>query len=157
MFTFLITDVFLYMIVIALGCYVYYVRNNYDLSKNWKLVFKKTTGVISIVFLTFFIFIALIDSIHFKTKMWNEQENEYVGLWNSLNFVKLREILDHCSKSKLRVKQDQKIISDLFTISASTSFSLIFPAVPRNVHIVLSESGVTNIKHVPVGNFSLFL
>ena len=91
MFTFLITDVFLYMIVIALGCYVYYVRNNYDLSKNWKLVFKKTTGVISIVFLTFFIFIALIDSIHFKTKMWNEQENEYVGLWNSLNFVKLRE------------------------------------------------------------------
>ena len=34
-------------------------------------------------------------------------------LHNSLNFVKLREILDHCSKSKLRVKQDQKIISDL--------------------------------------------
>lgn len=78
MFTFLITDVFLYMIVISLGCYIYYVRNNYDLSKNWKLVFKKTTGVISIVFLAFFIFIALIDSIHFKTKMWNEQKSEYV-------------------------------------------------------------------------------
>ena len=46
MFTFLITDVFLYMIVISLGCYIYYVRNNYDLSKNWKLVFKKTTLVI---------------------------------------------------------------------------------------------------------------
>lgn len=42
-----------------------------------------------------------------------EQENEYVGLWKSLNFVKLREILDHCSKSELRVKQDLNIVSDL--------------------------------------------
>ena len=42
-----------------------------------------------------------------------EQKNEYVGLWKSLNFVKLREILDHCSKSELRVKQDLNIVSDL--------------------------------------------
>ena len=36
------------------------------------------------------------------------------------------------------------------------SFSLIFPAVPKKVHIVLSESGVTKIKQVPVGNSSFF-
>ena len=34
------------------------------------------------------------------------------------------------------------------------SFSFIFPAVPRKVHIVLSESGVINIKQVPVAIFS---
>ena len=35
-------------------------------------------------------------------------------------------------------------------------FSFIFPAVPRNVHIVLSESGVIKIKQVPVGRPSFF-
>ena len=34
--------------------------------------------------------------------------------------------------------------------------SFIFPAVPKNVHIVLSESGVTKIRHVPVGSSSFF-
>ena len=47
-------------------------------------------------------------------------------------------------------------ISLFFTEETSISFSLIFPAVPRKVTIVLSESGVTNIKQVPVGIFSFF-
>ena len=48
------------------------------------------------------------------------------------------------------------IISLCLTAFKFTSFSLIFPAVPKNVHMVLSESGVTNIKQVPVGNSSFF-
>ena len=36
------------------------------------------------------------------------------------------------------------------------SLSLIFPAIPRKVHIVLSESGVIKIKQVPVGITSSF-
>ena len=50
----------------------------------------------------------------------------------------------------------KKVISLFFTELIFISFSLIFPAVPRNVHIVLSESGVINIKQVPVGNSSFF-
>ena len=42
------------------------------------------------------------------------------------------------------------------TISPSISFSLILPAVPKYVIIVLSESGVISIKQVPVGNISFF-
>ena len=49
-----------------------------------------------------------------------------------------------------------KILFHFFNCIRITSFSLIFPAVPKNVHIVLSESGVTNIKQVPVGNSSFF-
>ncbi len=51
----------------------------------------------------------------------------------------------------------KNVISLFLTALTSTSFSLIFPAIPRNVHIVLSESGVINIKQVPVGNSSFFL
>ena len=58
-----------------------------------------------------------------------------------------------------RVKQlDGRSINSLLLIASKlTSFSLILPAVPKNVHIVRSESGVTNIKQVPVGNSSFFL
>ena len=37
------------------------------------------------------------------------------------------------------------------------SFWLIFPAIPKNVTIVLSASGVIKIKQVPVGETSSFL
>ena len=47
--------------------------------------------------------------------------------------------------------------SVIFIGLISISLSLIFPAVPRKVHIVLSESGVINIKQVPVGSVSFFL
>jgi hypothetical protein len=42
------------------------------------------------------------------------------------------------------------------TFSILTSFSFIFPAIPKKVHIVRSESGVINIKQVPVGIASSF-
>ena len=51
----------------------------------------------------------------------------------------------------------RKTISLFLIEFTSTSSLLIFPAVPKNVHIVLSESGVINIKQVPVGKFSFFL
>ena len=45
----------------------------------------------------------------------------------------------------------------LLIASILISFSLIFPAIPKKVHIVLSESGVIKIRHVPVGASSSFL
>ena len=50
-----------------------------------------------------------------------------------------------------------KKINSLFLIAfSSISWSLTFPAIPKNVHIVLSESGVINIKQVPVEISSSF-
>ena len=49
------------------------------------------------------------------------------------------------------------ISTSLFLIASElTSCSSILPAIPKKVHIVLSESGVTNIKQVPVGSSSFF-
>ena len=50
-----------------------------------------------------------------------------------------------------------KNVISAFLISLTLiSLSFIFPAVPKKVHIVLSESGVINIKQLPVGISSLF-
>ena len=54
-------------------------------------------------------------------------------------------------------KAFEKAIQNSNKVAMSLSFSLILPAVPRNVHIVLSESGVIKIKQVPVGIASFFL
>ena len=73
----------------------------------------------------------------------------------------LFELLIALSKAFLGSPSSQRYpsknkISLFFTAFVSISFSLIFPAVPRKVTIVLSESGVINIKHVPVGIISFF-
>ena len=50
----------------------------------------------------------------------------------------------------------RKINSLFFIALSSISLSLIFLAIPKKVHIVLSESGVINIRQVPVGIDSSF-
>ena len=64
---------------------------------------------------------------------------------------------DGLKKENVEYFYSKKINSLFFTEFSSISLSLIFPAMPKKVHIVLSESGVINIKQVPVGNSSFFL
>ena len=74
----------------------------------------------------------------------------------------LFELLIACSKAVLGSPSSHKYpsknkISLSFTALIFISLAFIFPAVPRKVTMVLSESGVTNIKQVPVGVISFFL
>ena len=55
MFTFLLTDIFFYIIIISLIMYVAYVRKTPDILANWLYVFRNRTGILSIVVLSFFI------------------------------------------------------------------------------------------------------
>ena len=75
MFVFLLTDIFFYIIIFSLGYYVYYVRKTKDILETWKHVFKSKTGIISIIVLAFFLMIAILDSIHFKEKIKNENND----------------------------------------------------------------------------------
>ncbi len=78
MFTFLLTDIFFYIIFISLILYINYVRRTPDIRETWSYVFKKKTGIISIVVLSFFMLTALLDSIHIKEKIYNDEKKEYV-------------------------------------------------------------------------------
>ena len=75
MFVFLLTDIFFYIIIFSLGYYVYYVRKTKDILDTWRHVFKSKTGIISINVLTFFLLIAILDSVHFKEKIKNENND----------------------------------------------------------------------------------
>ena len=78
MFTFLLTDIFFYIIFFSLIIYINYVRKTPDIRETWSYVFKNKTGIISAVVLSFFMLTALLDSIHIKDKIYNEDKNEYV-------------------------------------------------------------------------------
>ncbi len=78
MFTFLLTDIFFYIIFFSLIIYINYVRKTPDIRETWSYVFKNKTGIISAVVLSFFMLTALLDSIHVKEKIYNEDRNEYV-------------------------------------------------------------------------------
>ena len=78
MFTFLLTDVFFYIIFSSLIIYIYYVGKTPDLKETWLYVFKNKTGIISAVVLSFFMMTALLDSIHIKDKVYNEDKEEYI-------------------------------------------------------------------------------
>tara|TARA_B100001564_G_scaffold54030_1_gene40893 strand:+ start:1570 stop:2871 length:1302 start_codon:yes stop_codon:yes gene_type:complete len=54
------------------------VRKTPDIRETWSYVFKNKTGIISAVVLSFFMLTALLDSIHIKDKIYNEDRNEYV-------------------------------------------------------------------------------
>ena len=78
MFTFLLTDIFFYIIFFSLILYIYYVRKTPDLKQTWQHVFRNKTGIISVVVLSFFMITALLDSIHIKDKVYNEDKEEYI-------------------------------------------------------------------------------
>ena len=77
MLVFLLTDIFFYIIIFTLGLYIFYVRKTKDILETWKHVFRSRTGIISIVVLSFFLIIAILDSIHIKERTYNEQTKSF--------------------------------------------------------------------------------
>jgi len=77
MFVFLLTDIFFYIIIFTLGLYIFYVRKTKDILETWKHVFRSKTGIISIVVLSFFLIIAILDSVHIKERTYNEQTKSF--------------------------------------------------------------------------------
>ncbi len=77
MFVFLLTDIFFYIIILSIGLYIFYVRKTKDILETWKHVFRSKTGIISIVVLSFFLLIAILDSIHIKEKSYNSQTKSF--------------------------------------------------------------------------------
>ena len=78
MLTFLLTDIFFYLIIFSLCIYINYVRKTPDIKQTWSHVFKNKTGIISSVVLSFFMLTALLDSIHIKDKLYNENTDQYI-------------------------------------------------------------------------------
>ncbi len=122
MFVFLITDLFFFIVIIALFSYIFYVRKTPDLLDTWSYVFKKKTGALSILVLSFFMIIALCDSIRFKNKVYDENNKKYsyTSEISSLLDIILLPIHENSEKSysspfssKLYSKETIKVDKDI--------------------------------------------
>jgi len=58
--------------------YTVYVIKTPDIRETWSYVFRNKTGILSIVVLSFFILIALVDSIHIRNKFYDEKTEKYI-------------------------------------------------------------------------------
>ena len=54
MVTFLLTDIFFYIIILSLFLYIRYVISTPDILETWSYVFKNKTGILSAIVLSFF-------------------------------------------------------------------------------------------------------
>jgi len=63
---FLLTDIFVYAILLFVLWYIWQVRSNRNLRANWRLAMKRPVAMVSIMVLGFFLLVALADSIHYR-------------------------------------------------------------------------------------------
>ncbi len=147
MFVFLLTDLFFYIIILTLLSYILYVRKTPDLLETWSYVFKNKTGALSVLVLSFFMIIALSDSIHFKNKVYDENNKKYTytSEISSLLDIILLPIHENSEKSysspfssKLYSKETVKIDKDID--------KRVYPKLKyKGNHNLYSEKNIQNI------------
>ncbi len=69
---FLITDLFVYAILLFVLWYMWRVRSDRNLRANWGLAIRRPVAMVSSMVLGFFLLLALADSIHFRTALPTE-------------------------------------------------------------------------------------
>jgi peptide/nickel transport system permease protein len=63
---FLITDIFVYAILLFVLWYIWHVRSDRNLRANWRLAMKRPVAMVSSIVLGFFLLVAFTDSIHYR-------------------------------------------------------------------------------------------
>ena len=69
---FLLTDLFVYAILLFVIWYIWHVRSDRNLRSNWRLAMKRPVAMVSSMVLGFFLVVALADSIHFREALPSE-------------------------------------------------------------------------------------
>ena len=63
---FLLTDIFVYAILVFVLWYIWHVRSDRNLRANWRLAMKRPVAMVSSMVLGFFLLVAFTDSIHYR-------------------------------------------------------------------------------------------
>ena len=73
---FLWTDILIYLLLGFVTYSVLYIRKHAHLKAPWKLVIKRKRGVISIMVLICYVFVGLLDSVHFRLAIDEQQKSK---------------------------------------------------------------------------------
>lgn len=66
---FLITDLFVYGILLFVLWYMWHVRSDRNLLANWRLAMRRPVAMVSSMVLGFFLLVALVDSVHYRVAL----------------------------------------------------------------------------------------
>ncbi|MEY3938018.1 MAG: Glutathione transport system permease protein GsiD, partial [Pseudomonadota bacterium] len=97
---FLLTDIFVYAILVFVLWYIWHVRSDRNLRANWRLAMKRPVAMVSSMVLGFFLLVAFTDSIHYRKVLPSEpgQAIQYSSEANSV----LDEILQPLATARER-------------------------------------------------------
>ena len=97
---FLLTDIFVYAILVFVLWYIWQVRSDRNLRANWRLAMKRPVAMVSSMVLGFFLLVAFTDSIHYRKVLPSEpgQAIQYSSEANSV----LDEILQPLATARER-------------------------------------------------------
>jgi len=97
---FLITDIFVYAILLFVLWYIWHVRSDRNLRANWRLAMKRPVAMVSSMVLGFFLLVAFTDSIHYRQVLPSVpgQATQYSSEANSV----LDQILQPLSSARER-------------------------------------------------------
>ena len=97
---FLLTDIFVYAILLFVLWYIWHVRSDRNLRANWRLAMKRPVAMVSSMVLGFFLLVAFTDSIHYRKVLPSEpgQAIQYSSEANSV----LDEILQPLATARER-------------------------------------------------------
>lgn len=71
--TFLLSDIFIYVLVIVLGLWMFFSRHHPQTQTLKNVIFSRARYIISVILLSFFAVIGLLDSIHFTSEQLNSR------------------------------------------------------------------------------------
>ena len=97
---FLLTDIFVYAILLFVLWYIWHVRSDRNLRANWRLAMKRPVAMVSSMVLGFFLLVAFTDSIHYRQVLPSApgQATQYLSEANSV----LDQILQPLSSARER-------------------------------------------------------
>jgi len=97
---FLLTDLFVYAILLFVLWYMWQVRSDRNLRANWRLAMKRPVAMVSSMVLGFFLLVALTDSIHYRQALPSApgQATQYSSEANSV----LDQILEPLATARER-------------------------------------------------------
>ncbi len=83
---FLLTDLFVYAILLFVLWYMWHMRSDRNLRANWRLAMRRPVAMVSSMVLAFFLVVALTDSVHYREALpaTAGQSVQYASEANSL-------------------------------------------------------------------------
>ena len=73
----LLTDALFFFLTVCLFAFILFARKREHISRPWKKVFKRTTGVVSLIVLATYYSIAILDSLHFHPRLEQTEEAQF--------------------------------------------------------------------------------